>query len=92
MAAATMSSVLGSRAVLIKPFSAKPSQRRVIIRAGDPAAPDPSQVDGEVRQCESLSALCLRCLLRFVRECSDGSPSGVKAITRDQSVTQSGHP
>jgi len=45
-----MSSVLGSRAVLIKPFSAKPSQRRVVIRAGDPAAPDPSQVDGEVRQ------------------------------------------
>ena len=36
MAAMTMSSVLGSRAALIKPFSAKPSQRRFIVRAEDP--------------------------------------------------------
>ena len=52
MAAATMSSVLGSRAAQIKPFSARPSQRRVIVRAGDPAAPDPKLVDGSVRECE----------------------------------------
>ena len=52
MAAATMSSALGSRAAQIKPFSARPSQRRVIVRAGDPAAPDPKFVDGSVRECE----------------------------------------
>ncbi|CAL5223979.1 g6590 [Coccomyxa viridis] len=49
MAAMTMSSVLGSRAALTKPFSAKPSQRtRYIVRAQDPASPDQAAVDGDV--------------------------------------------
>lgn len=62
MAAATMSSVLGSRAAQIKPFSARPSQRRVIVRAGDPAAPDPKLVDGSVRECECSCCSLLQML------------------------------
>ncbi|CAK0738091.1 hypothetical protein CVIRNUC_000992 [Coccomyxa viridis] len=51
MAAMTMSTAISSRAALLKPFnSAKPAQRRLVVRAQDPAAPDPSAVDGEVRQ------------------------------------------
>ena len=55
MAATTTmrSSVLGSRAALVKPFSARPAQRRFSVRAEDPNAnPDPSQVDGDVLSCE----------------------------------------
>ena len=53
MAAMTMSTAISSRAALLKPFnSAKPAQRRLVVRAQDPAAPDPSAVEGEVRQCE----------------------------------------
>ena len=79
MAAMTMSSVLGSRAALIKPFSAKPSQRRFIVRAEDPNAnPDPSVVEGDVISCESLAAPCSNCSQRIARQCSDGSSTGVK--------------
>lgn len=81
MAAVTMSSVLGSRAALVKPFSAKPAQRRVITtRAGDPSAPDPSQVDSEVRQCECPAPRKLELPALGSLHCADGSPSWASAV------------
>ncbi len=91
MAAMTMSSVLGSRAALIKPFSAKPSQRRFIVRAEDPNAnPDPSVVEGDVISCEFSVAPCSNCGQRVARQCSDGSSTGVRLRVPSNSCVRLG--
>ena len=87
----TMSSVLGSRAALTKPFSAKPSQRtRYIVRAQDPASPDQAAVDGDVISCESSAAPCSDCIHRVARQCSDGSSTGVKLRVLSITCVRSG--